>query len=86
MCPLCERKEIMPVIYEDDKFWITYCMTHTDCPLVILKEHRPRFSKEEAAWIVSFVSKRWPRGTVRWNMASIPEHAHAHIEERYKEI
>lgn len=80
-CPLCIRERIMPVIYEDNRFWITYCKDHIDCPLIVLKEHRDEFTGEERQWVEWFVSAVWP-GTkrIRWMMRSIQDHTHCHVE------
>lgn len=79
-CPLCIRKRINKIIYEDSRFWVTFCSVHPDCPLIVLKEHRLEFTLEEKKWIEKFVSVKWPMATVRWTKNSLPEHAHCHVE------
>lgn len=80
-CPLCKRKPIMPVIYEDDRFWITYCKVHKSCPMIVVKEHVPVFSESDIEWINKFVSSKWPKAKIRFTMDSIKDHAHCHIEK-----
>ena len=79
-CPLCIREPIKPLIYENDRFWVTWCSTHPECPLIVLKEHRSEFTLEEKKWIEKFVSAKWPTATVRWTKKSFPEHSHCHVE------
>ncbi len=79
-CPLCIRKRINKIIYEDPRFWVTFCSVHPDCPLIVLKEHRDMFTGEERQWVEWFVSVMWPEKRIRWTIKSLPEHIHCHVE------
>lgn len=67
-CPLCEK--------ETFRFYITFCRTHSNTPLIILTEHKPEFTEEDK----EMIKKIFPNRKVRWVKQSIPEHAHCHIE------
>ncbi len=66
MCELCEIS---------DGFIITICRK-CGTPLVVSREHKSEFSLEEQFLINKMFSGR----KKRWEMRTIPDHAHCHIE------
>lgn len=66
-CPLCNKPTF--------KFYITFCRSHPDYPLIVSTIHKPEFSKEEK----ELIKKIFPNREIRWEMRSIPQHAHAHL-------
>jgi hypothetical protein len=66
-CSLCK--------HETFKFYITFCWSHPDSPMVVSTTHKPHFSEEEK----NLIKKMFPDKRIRWEPGDIPEHAHAHI-------
>ena len=58
-------------------FYLTFCRTHTDTPLVVSTTHKPKFSNEER----DMIRRLFPDHNIRFEMRSIPGHAHCHIGE-----
>jgi hypothetical protein len=79
-CPLCRRELPAEVLYEDEAFLVGACPDQPECALVALRQHRPEFMEDEKAWIELFVSQEFPGWVIRWEMRSLPGHAHCHIE------
>lgn len=67
-CPLC--------VTIDFRFYLTFCDTHMDVPMVVAITHKPEFSEEEK----EMLGRAFPGRRIRYEMRSIPDHAHAHIE------
>lgn len=67
-CPLCDR--------ESFRFYITLCRSHRRTPLIVSVEHRPDFTEGEQEMILAM----FPDRHVRFEMKSLPEHAHCHLE------
>ncbi len=67
-CPLCNKKSF--------PFYITFCDTHCQTPLIVSCTHKKEFSMEEKYKIKKMFHGR----NVRFEMRSLPLHAHAHIE------
>ena len=66
MCRLCDCEGC---------FYVTIC-DKCGVPIVILTAHRAEFTEGEKDKIRSI----FPRNKIRWEMRSITDHAHAHIE------
>lgn len=84
-CELCSREPIEEVIFENYRFWITYCKS-CKCPMIVCKEHRPNWKPWEVAWIMGYVACRWGDKRIRWCMNKMRDHAHVHIYERDIEL
>lgn len=69
-CPLCDK--------ESFSFYITYCKSHPDTPLVVSTKHEPKFSQSEKDIINRMFSEHF---NVRFEMRSILDHSHAHLEK-----
>ena len=67
-CPLCDK--------ESFKFYITFCRTHKNTPLIVSTKHKIDFTEEEKEKI----KKMFPNRKVRFEMKSIMNHAHCHIK------
>jgi hypothetical protein len=66
-CELCQTSAF--------PFLITFCRSHPDQILIVSTEHKPEFSEQEKG----LIKKMFPDRTIRWEMRSIKDHAHAHI-------
>lgn len=66
-CPLCDKSTF--------KLYITFCWSHSDYPLIVSTTHKSEFSEEEK----ELIKKIFPNREIRWEMRSIPQHAHAHL-------
>lgn len=67
-CPLCGPARF--------PFYITFCSSHPDTPLVVSTEHREEFTSEQR----EMIERLFPGRRIRWEQRSIPEHAHCHVE------
>lgn len=67
-CELCEKDSF--------DFYITFCRSHPDEILIVATHHRPNFTAMETAKIRKMFQNR----KIRWEMRSVKDHAHAHIE------
>lgn len=68
MCDLCDRDSF--------PFYLTFCRTHTSTPMVVSTKHKPDFSEQEK----DMIRRVFPDKHVRFEMRSIKDHAHCHIE------
>jgi len=55
-------------------FIITFCKT-CNIPLIVLRKHRPNFTKKQKELIKTL----FPDRKIRWEMRRIQAHAHCHI-------
>ena len=67
-CPLCNKSSF--------EFYITFCRTHKNIPLIVLTKHRSEFTQEEK----EMIKNMFPDRHIRWEMQSILTHAHCHLE------
>ncbi len=67
-CPLCDRASF--------PLYITFCDSHPSWPLIVSSAHKPSFNKDEQGLIGRLFSRR----RIRWEMKSIQDHAHCHID------
>lgn len=65
-CSLCSN---------DFHFYIAFCRSHPDQILIVGIAHRPNFTDEEK----ELIKKMFPDRSIRWEMKSIPQHAHCHV-------
>ena len=66
-CSLCDKGSF--------KFYVTFCRSHPDLPLVVSTSHKPEFSEEEKELIQKIFHGR----EIRWEQRTIKNHAHCHI-------
>lgn len=80
MCKLCELKPLTKRYYECDNYIIVDCIT-CKVPMIVLKEHRKYFTKEEKQIVIALFKLLFGDGLkgVDFKMRSIPDHAHAHL-------
>lgn len=60
-----------------DGFTMAICRK-CNIPMVVLRAHRAEFTETEKARIRSL----FPEKRIRWEMRSIHDHAHCHLEEK----
>ncbi len=73
-CPLCDKSTF--------KFHITFCKIHSETPMIVHTQHKQEFSiKEKQA-----IEKMFPDRKIRFEMKSIKDHSHCHIEGRKDEL
>ncbi len=68
MCELCDK--------ESFKFYITFCRTHKDMPMIVSTIHKPKFTEEEK----EMIKKMFPNRKIIFEQQSIKTHAHAHLD------
>lgn len=76
-CPLCAREPKAPVHYEDDRIWVTECLT-CRVPMGVLKRHTSHPKLEEALHLARKIEELFPGRRLDDRMRSIPEHYHMH--------
>lgn len=80
-CPLCdlvadtENKAVL----RTETLVLTTCITDGQ-PLFISTRHCTEFPAHHKAQIVTIAYGLWPGKGIRWTMAEIHDHAHAHVE------
>jgi len=73
-CPLCSLTDW---VYRDDVCWITYCPSHPEKLIVVLKRHGAQPSVREMEHIIGLVKRLYPRK--RWKLSDeIKDHFHIH--------
>lgn len=78
MCELCKREVRTKFYFETDKFWCINCEV-CKIPMIVLKEHRARFTEEEKGDIFRLVLKHFGKDKIDYNMRNIVKHAHCHV-------
>jgi len=90
LCPLCERKVIHEVFYEDDSVWIALCAS-CFVPMCVLKRHTMEPTDEERAHMTEELYKvghKFYCGdnfVIDTKQKSLPQHLHWHVRRRLRE-
>jgi len=80
LCCLIEEELKTPPIYEDKMYLCVECQT-CHIPMWVLKVHRDRFGIDEQEELAQLTMRLFPGKIIRWEMHSILNHAHAHVEK-----
>ena len=89
-CPLCERKIIHEVFYEDKTIWITLCKS-CFVPMVVLKRHTMEATDEERAHMTEELYKvghKFYAGDsfiIDTKQRKIKDHIHWHARRKLNE-
>lgn len=76
-CDLCDINADYGYLMSQDNPYLILCICKTcKIPMVIAGGHRPNFTTKEREVIMeAFLGKK-----IRWEMRSLKDHAHCHIE------
>lgn len=85
MCPLCERKLITKLYYEDGDLWVVDCKT-CGVPMVVMKGHSTFIADEDYSYMMHKIQEIFGETgyIVDSEMRTIPEHYHVHLREEYR--
>lgn len=85
MCDLCnlyKKREIITKFYFEHKNFICVDCVKCKVPMIVLKEHRNHFTKEELQeihYIANARLKLFNRGKPDFTMRTMREHVHCHL-------